>query len=332
MEIKKFALVLVLGLYALAFFACTIPQEEGSKAAPASSPTKPLPLIAYLREGNLWVIRPDGTDARQLASAPEGEAINTHTWSLDGGRHYFNAGLKFFAVSLRDRKVEDAGELTVPPEMTVDRLEIGRDGTTLIIHALDANADLSAPPKHFALTIGKREARELTVDEYQALAQPQSVIIRGFNDQSVSPDGRRLLFKEVVGNHEELSVADIDTGAHHQVTNLSELEGFEESAELLGGRRILEATWSRDGRHIIFIPAQSCSEAGLCYGGLFLTDIWSGAQFRLSLEMMVNIPAEWNREGTWLVYDDGGQVLLADTEGHIKRLAEGNRPKWQPVG
>jgi hypothetical protein len=69
---------------------------------------------------------------------------------------------------------------------------------------------------------------------------------------------------------------------------------------------------------------------GLCYGRLFLVDLWGGAQYPLSREMMVNLPAEWNQEGALLAYDDGGQVVLANTQGQITRLGEGNSPKWQP--
>jgi hypothetical protein len=32
------------------------------------------------------------------------------------------------------------------------------------------------------------------------------------------------------------------------------------------------------------------------------------------------------------VYDDNGQVVVSDTLGQLKKLAEGNQPKWQPVG
>jgi len=335
MEIRKLAVGFVLGLSALMLSACVIPQGKESAAAPSPSPSptpKPAPLIAYLNESNLWVVQADGTNARQLALAPEGESINAYVWSPDGSKIYFSVGLKFFAVTLLDQKVEGVGELVAPTGATIDRLEMGRDGATFIAHALDASAELNTVPKVFALRIGQREARELTVDEYHALAQGQSIIVRGFNDLAVSPDGRRLLFKEVAANDEQLFVSDIETGARHQVTDLAALDGFDELADPLGGRRILEATWSPDGRHIIFNPAQSCSQVGLCYGRLFLVDAWGGPQYRLSLEMTVNIPTAWNREGTLLVYDDGGQVLLADTRGQIKRIAEGNRPKWQPVG
>jgi hypothetical protein len=326
MKVRKITLNAALSLCALLLPACVVTPEGEKPARTQSSPAPRLPLIAYLHEGHLWVVQADGAGARLLARAPEGEAINHYVWSRDGSRCYFFIGPQLFAVSLSDGKVVEAGEMALPPEAAIDRLELGRDGATLLAHVLGAGA----APKPFALRVGQREAQELTVDEYQALAQPPPLVVRSFTDLAVSPDGRHLLFKEAVGNDEQLFVSDVETGARHQVSALGALSGFEESALRDGGRHLLEAAWSPDSRHVIFNPAQSCSELGLCYGRLFLAEVWGGTQLPLAREMMVNIPLEWNRAGTLLVYDDGGQVLLADTRGQIRRLGEGLRPKWQP--
>jgi hypothetical protein len=333
MKKQQIAAGWLLGLCALALCACLVAPDKESIATPQPSPTpKPIPLIAYLSEGSLWVVQADGANARPLVAAPESVAINALAWSADGSQIYFSVGLKFFSVALSERKVERAGELSAPPGTTIDRLELARDGATLIAHALEMTAAFNATPKPFAVTIGRREARELTVDEYQALARAQSVIVRGFEDLAVSPDATHLLFKQVSGQATQLFVADLETGARRQVTELNALDGFEESASAGGERQILEAAWSPDSRHLIFTPAQSCSETGLCYGRLYLVSAWGGPAYQLSRDMTVSLPAEWNREGTLLVYDDGGQVLLANTRGQIKRLAEGNQPRWQPVG
>jgi hypothetical protein len=135
----------------------------------------------------------------------------------------------------------------------------------------------------------------------------------------------------VVGEGEELFVADTETGARIKVTNQYELSGFEESVETEGGRRVIEATWSPDGRFIIFNPMQSCSETGLCYGRLFLVDSWGGAQLQLSIDMMINLPNEWASDGMLLVYDDGARIVVADTNGNPRALAGGHHPKWQPM-
>jgi Tol biopolymer transport system component len=223
--------------------------------------------------------------------------------------------------------IASAGEFTAPPGVTIDRIEMGHDGKTILINALDANA----ASRLFALTIGQREARELAIDQYNAQLPPRPPVIRSVGEMSVSPDAKWVLFKGIVGTGEELFVANVETGARLQISNLYQLGGFEESVETEGGRRVIEAAWSSDGRYVIFNPMQSCSETGLCYGRLFLVSAFGGAQLQLSVEMMVNLPTEWTKEGNLLVYDDGSRVIAADTQGFPKALSEGNHPKLQPI-
>jgi Tol biopolymer transport system component len=279
-----------------------------------------------LHEGDLWVIRSDGTNQRVVAAAPEGETIQDFVWAADGSRLYFSIGLQLFEVVLQTGNVASAGELSDQPGLIVDRLEMGRDGKTIIIRALDANAS----ERLFALVVGESGSRELAIDEYSAMIEQRPPVIRSVGEMSVSPDGQRVLFKDAFGTGEELFVADAETGARVKVTNLYDLSGFEESVETEGGRRVIEATWSPDGRYIIFNPMQSCSETGLCYGNLFLAPAWGGAQLQLSIEMMINIPNEWSPDNKLLVYDDGSKIVVADTNGAPKALAEGHHPKWQP--
>ncbi|MBI3428211.1 MAG: PD40 domain-containing protein [Acidobacteria bacterium] len=268
----------------------------------------------------------DGTGLRQIASAPAGATIQDFLWSPDGKRCYYAIGHHFYDVAIETGNLASGGELTAPAGITIDRLEMGRDKRTLVVHALDADSQARV----YAVTIGEREARELAVDEYNALASATAPIIRQVGEMSVSPDTQFVLFKEVVGSGEELFVAEIETGRKWQVSNLSVLYGFEPSAETMGGRNILEATWSPDSRYIIFNPSQSCSEIGLCYGRLFLVDRWGGPQLQLSIDMMISLPLEWNGLNNLLAYDDGSEIVLSDTNGQTKRLADGNHPKWQP--
>ncbi len=301
--------------------------ENNSPTTTPKSATKTRPYIGYLHEGNLWAIYSDGTGKHQIAIAPAGEVIQDFLWSRDGTRCYFSVGNRFFDVSLETGNLASGGELTVPPGVTIDRLEMGRDGKTIIVHALDADA----ASRLYGVTVGEREARELSVDDYSALSSSVAPIVRRVGDLSVSTDAQYILFKEVVGANEELFVAEIATGRSWQVSHLNELDDFEPSAEATGGRYILEATWSADSRYVIFNPAQSCSETGLCYGRLFLVNRWGGAQLKLSLDMMVSLPLEWNTGNTLLVYDDGNEIVLSDTNGQTKWLADGNHPKWQSL-
>ncbi len=296
--------------------------------SPTPTPTpKPKPFVAYLKDGDLWAIRSDGTDERVLAVSAEGQTIQDFVWSLDGSRVYYVVGLKFYEVVIANGNIASAGELAIPPGVTIDRMEMGRDGNTLALNVVDANLF----NRLYAVTIGQSEARELTIDQFNELLPLRPPVIKTIGETSVSPDGNWVLFKDIVGAGEELFVANVETGARIQVTNLYQLGGFEASAELEGGRRIMEATWSADGRYVVFNPIQYCSEIGLCSGRLFLVEAFGGPQLQLSIDMMVNVPNGWTFDGNLLVYDDGSRVVVADTQGFPKALTEGHHPKWQPV-
>ena len=68
----------------------------------------------------------------------------------------------------------------------------------------------------------------------------------------------------------------------------------------------------------------------MCYGKLYLVEMWGGAQMQLSLDMMISLPTEWSSQQTLLVYDDENEIVLSDKGGQTRRLANGSRPKWQP--
>jgi Tol biopolymer transport system component len=307
--------------------ACPIAKMRESPASASPSPApQTIPLIAYLHDGDLWVMGSNGESPRRLAAAPEGEAINEFVWSGDGQRIFYLVGLKLQSAAPSSGKTGPMTELSLPPGTAIDRLELARDGETLIAHCLDENA----APALFSLAKGGREVRELAVDQYEALAPARLVTIRRYGEMSVSPDQRQVLFKAPVGPDEELFVADIETGARRQLTELDKIEGFEQSAQEVG-RRILEAAWSPDGRYVIFNPAQVCSETGLCYGKLYVVGAWGGSMTQLSREMMVTVPVEWKMSADALTYDDGSEILVSDVHGVTRRLAEGGSPRWQPA-
>ena len=323
-------LLLIVCITAFLLPACNTKHSTQKPAATSPTPTptpKPKPFVAYLKDGDLWAIRSDGTDERVLTVSSEGETIQDFVWSLDGSRVYYVVGLKFYEVVVANGNIASAGELTAPPGVTIDRVEMSADGNTFVITAVDANT----MTRFYALTIGQQEARELAIDQFNALIPLRPPVIKTVGEVSVSPDGNWLLFKDIVGAGEELFLASVETGARIQVTNLYQLGGFEESVATEGGRRLIEAAWSSDGRYIVFNPMQYCSEIGLCSGRLFLVEAFGGAQLQLSIDMMLNVPNGWNSEGNLLVYDDGSRVVAADTQGFPKALTEGHHPKWQPI-
>lgn len=306
-------------------------QTSPTHAPSQTSPTPPRPLVSYLKDGSLWAARDDGSEKRQLIAAPEEKSITHHIWSSDGKRIYFNVGTNLYAYNVKEQKVEPLAGLPALSTEAVDQLEIAREGDILIIRTIDQNNVLSAPPKLYAIDATQNKARELSIDEYSTLARSRPTVVRGVNELSVSPDGKAILFWEVAGTEEQIFVSNSETGARQQLTDLAQLEGFDPTASPDNVKRLIEATWSPDGQYIVFIPAQSCSEAGICFGRMYLISRWGGPPLQLAVDMTTNLSAEWNRTGTMLVYDDQGQILVSDTHGQIKPIAEGNQPRWQPV-
>lgn len=329
-----FFLCLLACLFAAQLFAqhsSPAPVNNAALASPTVSPAAPpLQFISYLKEGGLWIMKEDGSDNRQLVPAPEEAAISNQLWAPEGNRIYFNIDLNLHAYVVLEQKVENLGKLQVPEGLALDRLEFGNDHSTLLAYMIDTNDVLNSVPKIYAVTFNPLTARELTVDEYRALAPSQSSSIAKVGDLSVSPDGRFILFAEATDTDVQLFISDVETGNRHQITDLSLLDGFEPNAMPDGGRRIIEATWSPDGQHIVFIPAQSCSEFGLCSGKMYLVNAWGGTQLQLATALTASLSQEWKYDKSALVYDDNGQVVVSDTHGQVKTLAEGAQPKWQP--
>src|SRR5262245_51240649 len=122
-------------LLALSAWSCSswprIARSAAPSASPQGSPTpKPKPYIAYLREGDLWVIQSDGANQRLVTAAPEGEAIQEFVWDPDGDRLYFSTGGRLLEVVLQNGNLASAGELSAAPDAAIDSLEIGRGGKT----------------------------------------------------------------------------------------------------------------------------------------------------------------------------------------------------------
>jgi Tol biopolymer transport system component len=314
-----------LGLFSLIAIALFVSCQIHSKT-PATIVTRPAPSIAYLHEGELWTMMVDGKEATAVASAPADEVITDFLWSNDGEALLYAIGSQINRLSLLDGKTAGIGAPQLPADLGIDRLELSRTPQVIIIHTTDADGQ----NRTFSYSLNDQKTLELSIDGYNRLAPLQSAIVRQMTDLSVAPDLNRLLFKAVPTNHEELFVADLETGARQQITDLNQLDGFEPTSQFDGVRHILEASWSPDGRFAIFNPSQSCSEMGLCYGRVYLVDSWSGRQQRLSEEMVVTPAVDWAPDSKRFVFEDGGHITIGEVGQTVRRLTEGSRPKWRP--
>ncbi len=314
-----------LGLFSL-FAAALFASCQIHSKTPATIVTRPSPSIAYLREGELWTMMEDGKEEAAVATPPAEEVISDFIWSNDGEALIYAIGSQINRLALPDGKTSVIGSPQLPPGLGIDRLELSRSPQIIIIQTTDADGQNRA----FSFSLNDQKTLELSIDGYNRIAPLQPPVVRQLTDLSVAPDLNRLLFKAVPTHHEELFVADLETGARQQITDLNQLDGFEQTSEFDGVRHIIEASWSPDGRYAIFNPAQSCSEVGLCYGRIYLVDSWGGRQQRLSEEMVVNPAVEWTPDSKRFLFEDGGHITAGEIGQTVKRLAEGSRPKWRP--
>jgi Tol biopolymer transport system component len=316
-----------LALCSLIFSTCSPTlKRTGSRPSPTPTPIA-TSRVAFLFEGKVFTIAPETNDSKPVALGKDLESVDEFIWSADGKSIYLAIGLRLTAISIETGAASTIGVIDAPPGTTLDRLQPSAIPDVVIVHTSDADA----APHIYRFEIASRNTRELTIDEYSELALVEAPQLHGFSEISVSPDLMRVMFKTAVGANEELFVSDIETGTRTRLTALETIDGFEESVEAESGRRIINAGWSPDGRYILFNPAQSCSESGLCYGQLFMVDSFTGRTHRLSQGMMVGLDATWNRSGTKLLFEDDGKIFLSTTEGESRVIAEGNRPKWQPL-
>ena len=312
----------------LLFSTCS--QSLGNPSpglSPGPTPT-PAPLVAFLYEGKVFTVAAEPVNAKPSQLGSIEESVDEFIWSADGKSIYIANGLRLTSVSIESGKTLPLGVIEAPPGTTLDRLQKSSLSDVIIVQASDANA----APHLYRFDISTRRTQELTLDEYVDLSPVEAPTLHGFSELSVSPDLMRVMYKAAVGTNEELFVSEVESGARTRLTALDAIDGFEESSEIEGGRRIINASWSPDGRFILFNPAQSCSESGLCYGQLFMVDSFTGKTQRVSQGMMVGLDVAWNKQGTTLLFEDNGRVFLSGTVSVEPRLiAEGNRARWQPT-
>lgn len=316
-----------LALCSLIFSTCSPWLGKSASPSPSPSPTPSTPLVAFLFEGKVFKVAAEDAAATPIAMTKDQDAVDEFIWSADGKSVYVAIGLNLAAVSIENGAATTIGAIEAPTGSTLDRLQASALPGVIIVHTSDADA----APHIYRFDIASRSTRELTIDEYRELALVEAPTLHGFSELSVSPDLMRVMYKAAVGVNEEIFVSDLENGSRTRLTALDTIDGFEESVEAEGGRRIISASWSPDGRFILFNPAQSCSESGLCYGQLFIVDSFTGRTHRLSQGMMVGLDASWNRSGTKLLFEDDGKIFLSSTTGESRVLAEGNRPRWQPM-
>ena len=256
-------------------------------------------LIAYASEGDIWVVGPDGTDARPLTSGP---ALDERpVWSGDGSRlaYWSMASESDTQVSLVVINADGSSPVTVAThDVSEDPegMDWSPDGTRL------AYAVHDAPMERVMVAAADGSGSGLVGDPAFRAWSPDW-----------SPDGSLIAFGGGVGTDQAVYLMSPDGSDARRLSRVTDETG----------NAFVRLDWSPDGTRIVsqadqhlWVFAADGSEESEVAG----TPIWS-------------ILPRWSPDGTRIAFNDNGgssprlAVIPADG-GELTRLATDLQASW----
>ena len=331
--------------YLLAILALSVALAAGGIAAGASllaqaseDALEPAPptglarngLIAFARDGDIWVIEPDGSDPRPFVATPglDGPAV----WSPDGTR------LAFWSFAF-DGDVDDQAALEAAmadPDVDMSVNVVRADGTdhrvlmTGIRWASPCGTDLSWAHDSERLAVSytsPAEGVDTPVIEILSVAgEPPRRLATAGVDPYWSPDDRTIAYHGVMTSNGVWLVGSDGTDAR-QLT------------EVLGSGCAFDGpAWSPDGTQVAF------------YGGsdgahdVWVADVDGGGEVRIGADIADEYWPRWSPDGSRIAFDrvvdsanNAPQFVVSDPDGGDQAMLEhplvGARyPTWSPDG
>lgn len=301
---------------------------------------------------NLWVMRPDGSGARQISFRDEVSPITSPAWSADGSAIYvtrFRPELN--AYELWRHALSGAEELVVPVRSSPDqdrsgfRHSIGantsRDGRYLYYAALTGSINFDSVPEW---TIRRRELATGT----ETVILPEAANRRGgpagaFFRPVVSPDGKTLAYATHHDGGTALHVRDLETGADRSLA-------FPVQRDLAEA-----ALWQDLFPGYAFTPDGKALIVGT-NGRIERIDVASGARTNIAFSAKVDVELGTlqapdirqetgpvrarliqtpvlSPDGRTLAFSALGRVYLMPADGSAKprRLTSGGDPEFHPA-
>jgi Tol biopolymer transport system component len=258
-------------------------------------------LMAY-SDGDIWVVDPDGTDARQLTSGPAED--QTASWSRDGMR------LAYWSV---DATGAPSSLVVIEPDgsdpVTVFTDEAGRT---------PAGIDWSPDGTRIAFALCPEEP----CGDFFVVASDGSgsSMIGGpaFESHALawSPDGETVAFGgRHAGGPEGVYVMAPDGSAVQRISQATDLAGFASVAWSPDGRILTHAGTDETGPDIWTVAADGSGEVNLTEGPA--TGFLPG----------------WSPDGAWAAFRDGDIVFLVPGEGgDVRTFGLGAGFAWSPDG
>ena len=188
-------------------------------------------------EREVWVMGPNGEEARKFDEAKEGSGICCLGWSHDGERYTYALTDDSGATMLsRDVKGGPLTTLFRPSEMEkMDDINWLLDGQ--VVYSLHESDAMGSTCNYWTMRLDLRTGRRL--EQPRRLTNWAGFCVYG---GSTTADGKRLAFLQAA-NHATVYIADLFAGGT-RITNLRHFT-FDDSLNMPQG-------WTNDGKAVIF--------------------------------------------------------------------------------
>lgn len=298
------------------------------KEAPSGGFPPPTGRIAFMREQDLWIMKADGTEPKQLAAS--GRASNRLVWSPDNAEILFcqegfqqyqlpsGGGGRIKLYDIFAMRVETPGSTK---QLTSDAMSSSPsyfpDGNRIAfsrnLNTFDLTKEVPNYQVYVGGTYGQPKPKSLNLGDIHSGVQLLS--------PDVSPDGKKIAC--VVTNEEALSSPRQTLGiaiVPAEGFGGTPKEWFEKAAKIPSSSA---PSWSPDGRYLAYVDG-SADPRSL---GLFDVTRGTGKVIYKPLKGfdLSTSPPSWSADGNWLVFSNSkGTILMVDRNGaSLKALTKG---------
>ena len=289
------------------------PAAAGSTAAENGK-------VAFSRDGDVYVVEPDGTGTTQLT---DGSAYDSALWSPDGSmlaviRCCPKKDPGLFAIRVMNANGPDKRTITGEIRHSIQHADWSPDGTRIAFTDMNFDdPDARAPYPSAIVVVSVDGSGQTRLTGYPA----------GNGEPTWSPDGTMLAYTRGDGHDTEVFVMRADGSGKTQLTDNDVTD--------------LDPEWSPDGTEILYttsIPAAGGGDAGVAINvmgtdGTFRRALTDGSRH--------DGAARWSPDGSAVLFvgtvfgrqgDVGLWVVNADGTGATRLTSTDLYPAWSPDG